>query len=56
MLCQLFLNKGDEVVVPEFSFLMYRIYASISGAKVVFSKENNFKISIDNVIKRLIKN
>ena len=54
-MCQLFLNKGDEVVVPEFSFLMYRIYASISGAKVVFSKENNFKISIDNVIKRLIK-
>ena len=55
MLCQLFLNKGDEVVVPEFSFLMYRIYASISGAKVVFSKENNFKISIDNVIKKVNK-
>ena len=40
MLCQLFLTKGDQVIVPEFSFLMYRIYASISGAKVVFSKEN----------------
>ena len=55
MLCQLFLNKGDEVVVPEFSFLMYRIYASISGAKVIFSKEKNFKISIDNVIKKVNK-
>ena len=25
MLCQLFLSKGDQVIVPEFSFLMYRI-------------------------------
>ena len=35
MLCQLFLSKGDQVIVPQFSFLMYRIYASISGAKVI---------------------
>ena len=26
MLCQLFLNSKDEVIVPQFSFLMYRIY------------------------------
>ena len=55
MLCQLFLNKGDQVIVPEFSFLMYRIYASISGAKVIFSKEENYKISIDNIIKKVNK-
>ena len=53
MLCQLFLNKGDQVIVPEFSFLMYRIYSSMSGAKVIFSKEKNFKISIDNIIKKV---
>ena len=55
MLCQLFLSKGDQVIVPEFSFLMYRIYASISGAKVVFSKEKNFKISVDNILKKVNK-
>jgi len=55
MLCQLFLSKGDEVIVPEYSFLMYRIYASISGAKVIFSKEDNFKISINNIIKKVNK-
>ena len=55
MLCQLFLSKGDQVIVPEFSFLMYRIYSSISGAKVVFSKEKNFKISIDNIINKVSK-
>ncbi len=55
MLCQLFLKKGDQVIVPEYSFLMYRIYASISGAKVVFSKEENYKISIDNIISKVNK-
>ena len=39
MLCQLFLKPRDEVIVPQFSFLMYRIYARIVGAKVVFAKE-----------------
>jgi histidinol-phosphate aminotransferase len=53
MLCQLFLNKGDEVVVPEFSFLMYRIYAQIVGAKVVFSKEKNFKVSNNEILKKV---
>ena len=55
MLCQLFLNKGDEVVVPEFSFLMYRIYAQIVGAKVVFSKEKNFKVSNNEIFKKVSK-
>jgi len=55
MLCQLFLNKGDEVVVPEFSFLMYRIYAKIVGAKVIYSKEINFKVSIKEILKKVSK-
>ncbi len=50
MLCQLFLNKNDEVIVPEFSFLMYRIYSKIVGAKVVFAKEENFKVSVKNIL------
>ena len=44
MICQLFLKKSDEVIVPKFSFLMYRIYSGIVGAKIVYSIENNFKI------------
>ena len=55
MLCQLFLNKGDEVVVPEYSFLMYRIYAKIVGAKVVFSNEKDYKISIPEILKKVTK-
>ena len=55
MICQLFLKPGDEVIVPQYSFLMYRIYASIVGAKVVFSKERKFKVSVDDLIKKVNK-
>ena len=55
LICQLFLKPRDEVVVPQYSFLMYRIYASIVGAKVVFSKEKKFRVSIENIIKKVNK-
>ena len=55
MLCQLFLNPKDEVVVPEYSFLMYRIYSKIVGAKVVFAKEINFKVSVNEILKNITK-
>ena len=55
MICQLFLNPKDEVVVPECSFLMYRIYSKIVGAKVVFAKEINFKVSIKEILKKTTK-
>ncbi|MDA7770029.1 histidinol-phosphate transaminase [Candidatus Pelagibacter sp.] len=55
MICQLYLKPSDEVIVPQYSFLMYRIYAQIVGAKVVFSKEENFKVSINEIIKKVTK-
>ena len=53
MLCQLFLQPKDEVIVPQYSFLMYRIYSKIVGAKVVFSKEKSFKVSINEILKNV---
>ena len=55
MLCQLFLKPKDEVIIPQFSFLMYRIYSKIIGAKVIFAKEKNFKISISEILKKVTK-
>ena len=55
MICQLYLNKNDEVILPEYSFLMYRIYSKIVGAKVLFSKEINYKVSIENILKKVTK-
>jgi histidinol-phosphate aminotransferase len=34
---------------------MYRIYAQIVGAKVIFSKEKNFKVSVTEIIKKVTK-
>ena len=56
MICQLFLKPKDEVIVPEYSFLMYRIYANIVSAKVKFAKEINFKISNIEILKKVTKN
>jgi histidinol-phosphate aminotransferase len=55
MICQLYLKPIDEVIVPQYSFLMYRIYAQIAGAKVIFSKENKFKVSVLGIIKKVTK-
>ena len=55
MLCQLFLKPKDEVIVPQFSFLMYRIYAKIVGANVIFAKEVNYKASVPEIIKKVSK-
>ena len=53
MLCQLYLKPNDEVVVPKHSFLMYRIYSKIVGAKVRFAEEDNFKISTKEILKNV---
>jgi len=55
IICQLFLKTKDEVIVPQYSFLMYRIYAKISGAKVLDSKEKDYKISVSEIIKKVSK-
>ena len=56
MICQLYLKPKDEVIVPQYSFLMYRIYANIVSAKVVFAKEVNYKISNPEILKKVTKN
>ena len=50
LVCKLFLNKGDEVVVPEYSFIIYRIYSRMFGAKVRYAKEENFKVSVRSIL------
>ena len=56
MICQLFLKPNDEVVVPQYSFLMYRIYSKIVGAKVIFAKEVKYKVSNAEILKKVNKN
>jgi histidinol-phosphate aminotransferase len=55
LICKAFLSKKDEVIVPEYSFVVYRIYSKLNGAKVIYAKENNFTISINNILKKVTK-
>ena len=54
-ICKSYLKKGDEVIVPKYSFIIYRIYSKMNGAKVIYSKENNFTVSVSDIIKRVTR-
>ena len=55
LICKSFLKKGDQVIVPKYSFIIYRIYSKMNGAKVIYSKENNFKVSVKEILKKVSK-
>ena len=53
LVCKSFLEKGDEVIVTEFGFIMHKIYASIHGAKVLLAKEKKYKASVNEILKKV---
>ena len=53
--CKAFLNKNDEVIVPQYSFIIYRIYSKLNFAKIVYAPEENYTISVDNILTRVTK-
>ena len=55
LICKAYIKKGDEVIVPKYSFIIYRIYSKMNGAKVIYSKENNFVVSVEDIIKKVTK-
>ena len=55
LICKSFLKKKDEVIVPKYSFIIYRIYSKMQGAKVIYSKENNFRVSVNEILKKVSK-
>jgi histidinol-phosphate aminotransferase len=50
LICKAFLNKNDEVIVSQNSFIIYRIYSKLNFAKVVYAPENNFTTSVNNIL------
>ena len=55
LVCNAFIKKNDEVIVPKYSFIIYRIYSKINGAKIIYAKEKKFKVSISEIIKKVTK-
>ncbi len=50
LICKAFLNKNDEVVMSQYSFIIYRIYSKINFAKPIYASENNLTCSVDNIL------
>ncbi|MCX7822059.1 MAG: histidinol-phosphate transaminase [Syntrophobacterales bacterium] len=49
MVSRAFLQRGDEIVVPEPSFLMYRIIAQVVGAKVVSVPLLDYRLDLEGM-------
>lgn len=55
MLVHTFAGVGDEVLFPEHSFLMYRIYAQQFGATPVAAPEQNLRTDVDALLDSVTK-
>jgi len=53
LICKAFLKKNDEVIVPQYSFIIYRIYSKLNSAKVIYAPENKFTSSVNNILSRV---
>ena len=53
LVCKIFLEPNDEVIVTQFGFIMHRIYSSLHGAKVILAKEENYKASVNEILKKV---
>ena len=53
--CHAFIKKNDEVIVPKYSFIIYRIYSKINGAKIIYAKEKNFTISVQDILSKVTR-
>ncbi len=50
LICKVFLSKNDEVIVSKYSFIIYRIYSKLNSARIIYSLENKFTSSVNNIL------
>ena len=55
LICRAYIQKDDEVIVPKFSFIIYRLYSRNNGAKIIYSKEKNFKVLVKEILAKVTK-
>ena len=53
LICRAYIKKGDEVIVPKYSFIIYRLYSKSNGAKIIYSKEKNFTVSVKDILAKV---
>jgi histidinol-phosphate aminotransferase len=50
LLCRTYLGAGDEAIITEHGFLVYKIQITASGAKPVVVKEDDCRVNVDAII------
>ena len=55
LICRAYIKKDDEVIVPRYSFIIYRLYSKSNGAKIIYSKEKNFTVSVEEILSKVTK-
>jgi histidinol-phosphate aminotransferase len=50
LLVHAYAGAGDEVLISEHGFLMYKIYAQSNGANVISAKEKNLRTDVDAML------
>lgn len=55
LLVHAYVSAGDEVLISEHGFLMYKIYAQSVGAEVIFAPEKNLKTDVDALLAAVTK-
>jgi histidinol-phosphate aminotransferase len=53
LLVHAYVSAGDEVLISQHGFLMYKIYAQSVGAKVVAAPEKDMKTDVDAHYRRI---
>ena len=53
LLCHAYLKAQDEIIITQYAFLMYRLYAIGCGASVTTVAEKNFKVDLDAILKAI---
>jgi histidinol-phosphate aminotransferase len=50
ILCAAYLRPGDETVISQYAFIVYRIYTQANGAKPVIVPEKNYTADVDAML------
>ena len=55
MICNAFLDSGDEAIHTEFGFLVFPQSIKIAGGQPVCAADKNYTVSIQNIVKKITK-
>jgi len=53
MICNAFLDSGDEAIHTEFGFLVFPQSIKIAGGKPVCAEDKNYTVSIQNIVEKI---